>query len=252
MIRPGLFLFVALSLSVFSFGFLLAKGYYTAEMQKTTGSDFSDLPSAHFSSAANILAVTEGDGEGVLGKVIVSIVPGNGNLLLNVGPFVEPDTQSETMTALAVAETYARKNIGQNDVIVSFSVPEEIGLVGGPSAGAATAVALVAALENRTVRDDVALTGTVDERGTIGPVGGILEKAQAAEQHNLRTLLVPEGELIVIVYERRESSSVIPFMSKVAYVPRVVNLQSYAREHNWKLQIEEVATVADAASVMIR
>lgn len=69
--------------------------------------------------------------------------------------------------------------------------------VGGPSAGLAYALAVTDMLD-RT--DDarsraVAATGTIAADGTIGPVGGVHEKAVAAADAGARIFLVPVGEL---------------------------------------------------------
>ena len=49
-------------------------------------------------------------------------------------------------------------------------------LIGGPSAGAAIAVATVAAIEGKNVSKDAVITGTIEEGGYIGEVGAVFEK----------------------------------------------------------------------------
>jgi len=38
------------------------------------------------------------------------------------------------------------------------------------------------------------MTGTINSDGTIGPVGGVPEKAQAAGQYHAKIFLVPKGK----------------------------------------------------------
>jgi ATP-dependent Lon protease len=61
----------------------------------------------------------------------------------------------------------------------------------GPSAGVTMAAAIVSALRNQTVRDDVAMTGEITLSGLVLPVGGIREKALAARRHGIKTFVLP-------------------------------------------------------------
>ncbi|MBM4124100.1 MAG: hypothetical protein FJ246_03955 [Nitrospira sp.] len=65
----------------------------------------------------------------------------------------------------------------------------------GPSAGAAMAVGFIAVFKGDTIRRGVALTGTIEPGGRIGPVGGIPDKIRAAAREGYRTVLVPQGQL---------------------------------------------------------
>jgi ATP-dependent Lon protease len=61
----------------------------------------------------------------------------------------------------------------------------------GPSAGVTMATAIVSALRNQTVREDVAMTGEITLSGLVLPVGGIREKALAARRHGIKTFVLP-------------------------------------------------------------
>src|SRR5204863_6744720 len=60
----------------------------------------------------------------------------------------------------------------------------------GPSAGVAMFTALVSLLTGRTVHEDVAMTGEISLRGLVLPIGGVKEKALAATQAGIKTVLL--------------------------------------------------------------
>jgi ATP-dependent Lon protease len=62
----------------------------------------------------------------------------------------------------------------------------------GPSAGVTMVTALVSLLTGRTVRADVAMTGEVTLHGEVLPIGGLKEKALAAQRLGIRHVIAPE------------------------------------------------------------
>ncbi len=63
----------------------------------------------------------------------------------------------------------------------------------GPSAGVAMFTALASLFINRRVNKEIAMTGEINLRGDVLPIGGLKEKAIGAEQASIRTILIPEG-----------------------------------------------------------
>ena len=83
----------------------------------------------------------------------------------------------------------------------------------GPSAGVTMATAMVSALKNQPVRDDVAMTGEITLSGLVLPVGGIREKALAARRHGIKEFILParnESDLSELPPELKSGMTFIP------------------------------------------
>jgi ATP-dependent Lon protease len=61
----------------------------------------------------------------------------------------------------------------------------------GPSAGVAMVTALVSLLTGRLVRSEVAMTGEITLTGQVLPIGGLKEKALAAQRNGIRIVIAP-------------------------------------------------------------
>jgi hypothetical protein len=66
----------------------------------------------------------------------------------------------------------------------------------GPSAGAAMTVGFIAVMKGEPIQRGIAITGTIEPSGRIGPVGGIADKIRAAAREGYRTVLIPQGQFL--------------------------------------------------------
>lgn len=66
------------------------------------------------------------------------------------------------------------------------------GRIDGPSAGTAILTAIISAITQRPVRQDVAVTGEISIQGKVKAVGGVFEKAYGAKQAGITTMIIPQ------------------------------------------------------------
>jgi predicted S18 family serine protease len=240
---------IELDLLLFLLGFLSAALLLNYDYQIPEVLEPLPVSEALYASS-NIVAVSSYDNSGVLGLAEVEIYPGKGRILLNTNPFVEPDTQQSAETAAGVAAAFTEKNLSDRDIILSFNITGE--LVGGPSAGASITAAMIAAIENRQVNRNIVVTGTIEPDSSIGQIGGVLEKAQAAAENNMTMFLVPKGQGTVTYYEMQtEERRIGRFVyQQVYYVPRSVDVNNYTMQ--WGMATKEVSSIEDVVEYMIK
>jgi len=139
------------------------------------------------------LPAVDATGRGVLTDLAVEIMAGSGRILVDIDNLLFwADTQQSIKIARAVAENVSGINASNYDLV--YNVYANASVIGGPSAGAAIAIATIAALERKPLNESVMITGTVNSDGSIGKVGDVFEKSQAAKSGNATLFLVPKGQ----------------------------------------------------------
>lgn len=135
------------------------------------------------------------DQEGGLLEVHVVTQPGDGYVYTDISPLVGVSTQLSERQAVHEAFARANYNESQCDVTFWFSDIRQTESVDGPSAGLAMTVALEAALENTTLRDDVTITGAILPGARAGVVGGLIDKGQAAARMGQHLFVTPKQQI---------------------------------------------------------
>ncbi len=202
---------------------------------------FSRVSENIVEKTTNIVAVNK-TGEGILATLTVDLTPGNGEIFVKSGPIIGFDFQDAQIDAVRAAANFTNlpmneKEKGFPNLHTHFKISGEtdkeveISRVDGPSAGSAAAIATIAALRNDNIRKDVVITGTISPDGSIGLVGGVKEKAKAAEAADMELFLVPEGPTVYVDNEWKP----------ISY------LESYASDQGWDMEIKKVSNLEEAS-----
>lgn len=131
---------------------------------------------------------------GSLMIIEVESMPGRGHLKLTGG--LKKTIKESVSTAYDyLRANYEKYGIEKNyfyshDIhfqAVEIAIPKE-----GPSAGITSATVLLSAATSRKIKSDLAMTGELTIHGEVLPVGGISEKATAAYENGIKTIIVPK------------------------------------------------------------
>ncbi|MEM7824012.1 MAG: S16 family serine protease [Candidatus Aenigmatarchaeota archaeon] len=210
-------------------------------------SHYSTSQPGTWSVGINVPAIDK-EGKGVATLLTVEIKPGSGRILTNIDKLLFwVDTQASIQTAKAVAENYTGVNTDSIDIIYTITT-DNATVIGGPSAGAALTLATIAALEHKQLNSSVMITGTINDDGSIGPVGGVLEKAKAAKNVGATLFLVPSGE---------GTETLLKPIEKCVQKPRFVYCETRYESVTISIgeaagiDVKEVATIAEAAQYLL-
>lgn len=157
----------------------------------------------HRQGEMTLLTVAEDvEGGGATASVRLEVRPGTGNIYLDSFPLTRLDTQSSTRYANQVACDFLDADCSRFDFF--YTIRADSTVVGGPSASAPIAVLTAAVLDRQPVRENAAMTGTINSGGIIGPVGGVPEKLLAARAAGISTVLIPS---LTVLNDSRENVS---------------------------------------------
>ncbi len=203
-------------------------------------------------SAGNIHALEDGvtvplvadritaDGdEGILLGATVIVQNGTGHVFVDTSPYTQVDLQGSARLAAMVASDVLGIDEKAYDFyyIIDISSP----IIGGPSAGGALTVATIADMKNWSLKPGVVMTGMINPDGSIGPVGGIPFKLEAAAAKNTTLFLIPEGQGNVTINKpvtRTRGAFIISEMKE-----ETVDVVELGKKLN--VEVKEVSTIQD-------
>ncbi|HET6546914.1 MAG TPA: endopeptidase La [Solirubrobacter sp.] len=140
--------------------------------------------------------------------VEATAMPGKGRLTITgqLGDVMKESAQAALSYVRGHADDLPEDWFANHDIHVHVpagAIPKD-----GPSAGITMATALMSLVTGRPVRDDVAMTGELTLTGQVLPIGGLKEKALAAQRAGVRRVLAPsrnEGDLEDIPEQLRKN-----------------------------------------------
>ena len=110
----------------------------------------------------------------------------------------------------AIIKKYMGRDISKHDIHIQFIGTYEG--VEGDSASCSLITAVISAMENVYVRQDVAMTGSISIRGTVLPIGGVTAKIEAAALNGIKKVLIPKANLNDVLIEEK-------YFGKIEIVP---------------------------------
>ncbi|CAB1059639.1 ATP-dependent protease La (EC Type I [Olavius sp. associated proteobacterium Delta 1] len=126
--------------------------------------------------------------------VEASLIGGKGELIVTgqLGDVMQESARAAVTYTRANLKTLGIKKKDFDSLDIHIHVPAGAIPKDGPSAGTAMATALISALAERPVRNDVAMTGEITLRGRVLPIGGLKEKSLGALRAGIRKIIIPE------------------------------------------------------------
>ena len=181
----------------------------------------------------NGLAVVGNDGGSVL-PIAAEVTPaqGAGSVVATGG--LKEIAQESIKNVSALIKKFSGADIRKMDIHVQFVGTYN---VDGDSASVTMATAVISALEDIPVRQDVAMTGSLSVRGDVLPIGGVTYKIEAAAKAGIKTVIIPKSNLndVLIEDQYADMVSIIP-------VTRIEEVLRYALVPENKAEFEEKLT----------
>ncbi|MBN1280591.1 MAG: hypothetical protein JXA00_02980 [Candidatus Thermoplasmatota archaeon] len=185
---------------------------------------------------------------GVISTITVTVQGnGSGRVFVDTLPLTDVDMQGSARLAVKVASAFVssdtRPHLDPRTCDYFFVVRTTAPMIGGPSAGAIMTVAVIALLENWTLDTDTIMTGMINPDGSIGPIGGIPYKIDAAYSVGATRFLIPKGQMTYteMVIETSSGNGWTQTITR----PVTRNVSDYARD-NYGMEVYEVADINEA------
>jgi len=155
----------------------------------------------------------------------------------------ESTVKGSVENAITVLEEKLKTNIKDYNIHVNFpgGMP-----VDGPSAGIAILLAIYSAVHHLPVRNDIALTGELSIFGNIMPVGGVLEKINAAKDAGASKVYIPHDNDRSFLHT--QGISVVPVRTVSAVLTEVFGDKALETEKTHYAVTSDSVLTAESAS----
>ena len=197
---------------------------------------------------APAVAETDNGYVGVISTITVTIQSnGSGRVFVDTLPLTQIDMQGSARLSVKVAKALVKNDdrceIDPDSYDFFFVVRTNSPIIGGPSAGGVMTAAVVSLIENWTMDNKTVMTGMINPDGSIGPIGGILQKIDAAYSAGAIRFLLPKGQMnyTEMVTDTTTENGWIQTSTK----PVIRNVAEYALD-NYGIEAVEVEDINDA------
>lgn len=146
----------------------------------------------------------------------------------------------------AVLKKYTGKDLSNHDIHIQFVGAYEG--VEGDSASIAIACAVLSALEEIEIDQNIAMTGSLSLRGEVLPIGGATPKIEAAAQVGIKKVLIPKANMMDVLIEEKYRS-----MIEIVYVSTLDEVIEHVMLANPKKQslIDKLAKIIPARNALV-
>jgi len=158
----------------------------------------------------NGLAVM-GEDSGIVLPVMAEVAPSQGPGQVIATGKLQEMAEEAVQNVSAIIKKFSDEDITEKDIHIQFVQAGQQG-VDGDSASITVATAVISALEDIPVAQDLAMTGSLSVRGDVLPVGGVTHKIEAAAKSGLERVIIPKAneQDVMIEDEYEEMVEVIP------------------------------------------
>ena len=127
-------------------------------------------------------------------EIQVNVMPGKGDLKLTgqMGDVMQESAQIAFTYVRSIAAQYGVEGTFFEEHNFHLHIPAGAVPKDGPSAGITMATAMLSAFAQKPADHLIAMTGEINLRGKVMPIGGLKEKLLAANMAGIKRVLIPE------------------------------------------------------------
>ncbi|WP_257298937.1 ATP-dependent protease LonB [Haloarchaeobius sp. FL176] len=168
----------------------------------------------------NGLAVM-GEDSGIVLPVMAEVAPSQGPGQVIATGKLQEMAEEAVQNVSAIIKKFSDEDISEKDIHIQFVQAGQQG-VDGDSASITVATAVISALEDMPVAQDLAMTGSLSVRGDVLPVGGVTHKIEAAAKSGLDRVIIPKAneQDVMIEDEYKDQIEIIP----VSHISEVLDV----------------------------